>query len=416
LTLFSFYLTCHIYSGDTMKLAFIDCGTAGVSGDLLTAALIDAGASARKVKRAMLSAAKPFGGAAVEIKRVSVSGIGATRVEVKTKDRGGRRYVDVVRKLKRVKMHAPVKKATMETLEVLARAEAAVHGEDLDKLTFHKIGAADAIADIVGCCAAAHELGLLKCKVLASEVAVGRGITSTGHGLAPLPAPATLEILKGLPIRGKAVDSELTTPTGAALLVTLTDGFVDYFPEMRVKSVGYGAGKKELCDPNIARVFIGETGKRSLRSEDITVLETNLDDVSGKIIAYAIEKLLAAGALDASATPIVMKKGRPGFLVKVLAKPKDAEKLARLLMLHTSTLGVRFTPTRRYVLEREILQVDITVSGKKFKPHVKVAREGKKLIGLAAEYEDAKKIAEKTGLGLHEIIDRIEKIARRKVK
>lgn len=399
-----------------MKLAFIDCGTAGVSGDLLTAALIDAGASARKVKLTMLAAAKPFGGAEVEIKRVSVSGIGATRVEVKTKDRGGRRYVDVVRKLKKVKMSAPVKKAAMRALEVLARAEAAVHGEELDKLTFHKIGAADAIADIVGCCVAAHELGLLKCKVLASEVAVGRGITSTGHGLAPLPAPATLEILKGLPIRGKAVDSELTTPTGAALLITLADGFVDYFPEMRVKSVGYGAGKKELCDPNIARVFIGETGKRSLRSEDITVLETNLDDVSGKIIAYAIEKLLAAGALDASAAPITMKKGRPGFLVKVLAKPKDAEKLARLLMLHTGTLGVRFTPTRRYVLERELLQVDVTVSGKKFKARVKVAREGKKLIGLAAEYEDAKKIAEKTGLGLREIIDHIEKIARRKVK
>lgn len=399
-----------------MKLAFIDCSTAGVSGDLLTAALIDARASARKVKQAMLSAAKPFGGATVEIKRVSVSGIGATRVEVKTKDRGGRRYVDVVRKLKRVKMHAPVKKAAMEALEVLARAEAAVHGEDLDKLTFHKIGAADAIADIVGCCAAAHELGLLKCKVLASEVAVGRGVTSTGHGLAPLPAPATLEILKGLPIRGKAVDSELTTPTGAALLVALTDGFVDYFPEMRVKSVGYGAGKKELCDPNIARVFIGETGKRSLRSEDITVLETNLDDVSGKIIAYAIEKLLAAGALDAIAVPIVMKKGRPGFLVKVLAKPKDAEKLARLLMLHTSTLGVRFTPTRRYVLEREILQVDVAVSGKKFKVRVKVAREGKKLIGLAAEYEDAKKISERTGIGLREVINRIEEIARKKVK
>ncbi len=399
-----------------MKIAFIDCSTTGVSGDLLTAALIDAGASVRKVKLMMLAAAKPFGGAEVEVRRVSVSGIGATRVEVKTKDRGGRRYVDVVQKLKKVKLPAPVKKAAMETLEVLARAEAVVHGEKLDKLTFHKIGAADAIADIVGCCTAAHELGLLKCKVLASEVAVGRGITSTGHGLAPLPAPATLEILKGLPIQGKAVDAELTTPTGAALLVTLADGFVDYFPEMRVKSVGYGAGEKELYDPNIVRVFIGETGKRSLRSEDIVVLETNLDDVAGKVIAYAIEKLMAAGALDVSAVPIVMKKGRPGFLVKVLAKPKDAEKLARLLMLHTGTLGVRFTPTRRYVLERELLQVDITVSGKKFKPRVKVAREGKKLIGLAAEYEDAKKIAEKTGLGLREIIDRIEKIARKKIK
>jgi len=161
------------------------------------------------------------------------------------------------------------------------------------------------------------------------------------------------------------------------------------------------------------KLSIGKTGKRSLKSEDIVMLETNLDDVSGKIIAYAIEKLLAAGALDASATPIVMKKNRLGFLVKVLAKPNDAEKLARLLMLHTGTLGVRFTPTRRYVLEREILQVEVTISGKKLKARVKVARDGKKLIGLAAEYEDAKRIAEKTGLGLREIIDRIENVARK---
>jgi|CryGeyStandDraft_7_1057128.scaffolds.fasta_scaffold53409_2 hypothetical protein len=399
-----------------MRLAFIDCSTAGVSGDMLTAAMIDAGASAQKVKHAMLAAAKPFGGAEVEVKRVSVSGIGATRVEVRTKDRGGRRFVDVLKKLNRIELPVPAKNAAMKTLETLARAEAKVHGEKLEGLTFHKIGAADAIADIVGCCTAAHELGLLKCKVLASEVAVGRGITSTGHGLAPLPAPATLEILKGLLIRGKAVDAELTTPTGAALLVALADGFVDHFPDMRVRSVGYGAGEKELYDPNIARVFIGETGKRSLSLDDIVVLETNLDNVSGKVIAHAIEKLMAAGALDASAVPIVMKKGRSGFLVRVLAKPNDAEKLARLLMLHTGTLGVRFTPTRRYVLEREILQVDAMISGKKFKACVKAARDGKKLIGLAAEYEDAKKIAEKTGLGLREIIDRIEKIARKSYK
>jgi uncharacterized protein (TIGR00299 family) protein len=399
-----------------MKIVFIDCSTAGVSGDMLAAAMIDAGARAEKVRRAMIMAAKLFGGAEVEIKRVSISGIKATSVEVRTKDRGERRFIDIVKKINTAKLPPPVKEATIETLERLARAEAAVHGEKLEELTFHKVGAADAIADIVGCCAAAHELGLLKCKVLASEIAVGRGITSTGHGLAPLPAPATLEILKGLPIRGKAVDAELTTPTGAALVATLADGFVDHFPDMRVRSIGYGAGEKKLYDPNIVRVFIGETGKRSLSLDDIMVLETNLDDVSGEIIAYAIEKLIAAGALDASAVPMVMKKGRPGFLVKVLAKPKDAEKLARLLMLHTGTLGVRFAPMRRYVLERELLQVDVTISGKKFKARVKVAREGKKLIGLTAEYEDARKIAEETGLGLREIIDRIEKIAQKRIK
>ncbi len=394
-----------------MKLAFIDCSLAGVSGDMLTAAFIDAGAPVEKVRNAMLKAARPFGGAKVGIRRVSVNGIGAARVEVSTRDRGGRSYVDVVKKLGALKLQAAVKNTAMEVLERLARAEARVHGEKLERLTFHKIGAADAIADITGCCAAAHELGLLKCKVLSSEVAVGRGLVSTGHGLAPLPAPATLEVLKGVPIRGKAVDAELTTPTGAALLTTITDEFVDSFPEMRVKSVGYGAGKKEMGDPNLVRVCIGSAKGGSLKSEEIVVLETNLDDVSGKIIAYAIEKLLAEGALDASAAPILMKKGRPAFLVKVLARPKDAERFAHLLMLHTGTLGVRIVPTRRYVLERELVPVELALAGRKFKARVKVAREGGKLVGLAAEYEDAKRIAERTGLGIRCVIARIEKAA-----
>jgi len=400
-----------------MKLAFIDCSIAGVSGDMLTAALIDAGAPAGKVRKAMLKAGKLFGDIEVGIRQVRVNEIKATRVEVKTEDEGGRTYREITGALRKLVLPEQVKEVTFDALKTLADAEAKVHGRPLSQLMLHEVGAADAIADIVGCCTAAYELGLLEREVLASEVAVGKGITTFSHGKLPLPAPATLEILHGKPIRGLEANVELTTPTGAALLVSLADQFVDAYPPMRLEAVGYGTGARRLPSPNLVRVCLGEASGRGLKLQEISVLETNLDDVSGEVIGYTIEKLLAEGALDASATPILMKKGRPGFLIKVLTKPRDADRLARVLMLETGTLGVRVLPSvHRYTLEREVMRVDLSLAGRKFKPRVKVARERGKLVGFAAEYEDAKHIAERTGIGLREVIARVEEIARRKVK
>lgn len=401
-----------------MKAAFIDCSIAGVSGNMLTAALIDAGAPAEKVKRAMIAAGKPFGDIEVSIKRVSVSGVGATRLDVVTHDEGGRNYFDIVGKLKALSLPKEVKAASLEALAELARAEAKVHRRKLNRLVLHEVGAADAIADIVGCCTAARELGLFDREVLASEVAVGHGLTTFAHGKLPLPAPATLEILKNVLIRGKSIDAELTTPTGAALIKTIAHRFTRAYPAMRVETVGYGAGARKLKEvPNVLRVCLGEVSGSSLELQEIGLLETNVDDVSGEVIGYAIEKLLAEGALDASATPMLMKKGRSGFLIRVITKPGDVERLARLLMLQTGTLGVRVLPvTHRYVLQRESLPIDVKIGGRKFRVRVKVARERGKLFGLSAEYEDARKIAERTGLSLREVISRIEEAARRRVK
>ena len=401
-----------------MKAAFIDCSIAGISGDMLTAALIDAGAPAQKVKRAMIAAGKPFGGVKVLIKRVNVSGIGAIHVDVITCDEGGRNYPDIVGQLEKLNLPKEVKVASLKALAALANAEAKVHRRRLERLVLHEVGAADAIADIVGCCTAAHELGLFDREVLASEVAVGQGLTTFAHGKLPLPAPATLEILRGAPIHGKPIDAELTTPTGAALLRTLTDRFTTAYPAMKVETIGYGAGTMELKDvPNVVRVCLGEIAESSLELQEICLLETNVDDVSGEVIGYTIEKLLAEGALDASATPMLMKKGRPGSLIRVIVKPGDAERLARLLMLHTGTLGVRVLPiTHRYVLKRESLPIEVAIGGRKFKARVKVARDRGKLFGLSAEYEDARKIAERTGLSLREIISKIEETARRRIK
>ena len=401
----------------SMKLAFIDCSIAGVSGDMLTAALIDAGAPTGKVKKAMLKAGKLFGDIEVGVKRVRVNEIKATRIEVETKDEGRRTYAEIVKRLKRLPMSSKVEDAVFETLRTLAEAEARVHGKHHEHLVLHKVGAADAIADIVGCCTAANELRFFEREVLVSEVAVGKGTTTFSHGKLPLPAPATLEILRGKPIRGISSKTEFTTPTGAALLVALADRFVDAYPAMRIDAVGYGAGTRRLPSPNLVRVCLGETSGRGIKLQKISVLETNLDDVSGEVIGCTLEKLMAEGALDASAVSILMKKGRPGFLIKVLAKPGDAERLARLLMLETGTLGVRVLPSvHRYALEREVVRVDLRLAGRTFKPRVKVARERGKLVGFAAEYEDAKQIAKRTGIGLREVIGRVEEIARRKIR
>jgi len=400
-----------------MKLAFIDCSIAGVSGDMLTAALIDAGASARLVKKAMLMAAKPFGDIKIKVERVRVSGIRATRVNVSTRDRGGRSYKEITQQVKKLSLPAPIVTKSLEALGRLAKAEASAHGETAETLHLHEIGAADAIADIAGCCTAAHELGLFGREVFVSEVAVGQGTIKSAHGEIPLPAPATLEILRGRPIRGKTIDAELTTPTGAALLTTFATKFVRAHPAMRIDAIGYGAGARKIPSPNLVRVCIGEARGRGLKLQEIALLETNVDDVSGEVVGYTIEKLLAKGALDVSAVPGLMKKGRPGFFIKVLAKPKDAERLAHVLMLETGTLGVRLLPTvHRYALEREVVQVNVKLAGRKFKPRVKVARERGNLIGFAAEYKDAKKIAERTGLPLREVMRRVEEAARRKIR
>lgn len=400
-----------------MKLAFIDCSIAGVSGDMLTAALIDAGASVERVRRAMISAGGCIGDVKVNIRRTEVNEIKATRVDVETKDEGGRTYPEIIKRLRKIAMPKKVRTAAFAALKRLADAESKVHGKPHDQLFLHEVGAADAIADVVGACTAAEDLGLFDSEVLASEVAVGKGTTKFAHGNLPIPPPAVLEVLKGKPIRGVDTNNELTTPTGAALVATLANRFVDVFPFMRVDAVGYGAGARNFPSPNFVRVCIGESVVGVPESQEIAVLETNVDNVSGEVIGYTIERLMKEGALDASAIPILMKKGRVGFLIKVLAKPKDSERLARVLMLETGTLGVRVMPSvHRYALEREIVQVDVKLAGLKFRPRVKVAREGKKVVGWSAEFEDAKAIAERTGIPLRDVIRSVEDFARGKIK
>ncbi|MGQ9788629.1 MAG: nickel pincer cofactor biosynthesis protein LarC [Candidatus Hadarchaeaceae archaeon] len=399
-----------------MMLAFIDCSIAGVSGDMLTAALIDAGASAERVRKAMVSAGSCISPIKVRIKRTEVNGIKATRLEVDTEDQGGRSYQEIVGKLNKITMPKRVRDHVFAALRKLAEAESRVHGRTLDKLHLHEVGAADAVSDIVGACTAAADLGLFDGEIISSEIAVGKGTTKFSHGSLPIPPPAVLEILKGKPIVGIDTANELTTPTGAALITTLAHRYVNIFPQMRVISVGYGAGSRDFPSPNFTRVCVGESLENP-ETQEIVLLETSVDNVTGEVIGYTIEKLLSEGALDASVIPIIMKKSRPGFLLRVLTRPKDSERLSRVLMQETGTLGVRWLPSvHRLTLEREIAKVDFKIAGLRFRPRVKVSREGKKVFGWRAEYEDAKVIAERTGVPLREVIRSVEEVARSRLK
>jgi uncharacterized protein (TIGR00299 family) protein len=289
----------------------------------------------------------------------------------------------------------------------LAQAEAKVHGSTIEKVHFHEVGAVDSIADMVGSAIAFDMLGIER--IVASPVPTGHGFVQIAHGRCSIPAPATAELLRGVPLASCDVEGELTTPTGAAILAALVDQFGP-LPAMTIDRVGYGAGQKDFDHPNLLRVLIGEAAAptsselplnvRRPHVESIVVLETNLDDANGTSIGHCAERLRAAGALDVTILPIQMKKGRPGVLVSVQAMPADADKLESILFRETPTLGVRRMPVIRTVLARERHEVETTwgrVEGKIAYLPVGSPR-------FTPEYEACRQIAADRGVGLMEVM------------
>ncbi len=250
-----------------MTDAFIDCSMAGATGDMLTAALLDVGAPRQPVKQAMQLTAEKFGGAKIKINRVKVGPFTATRVKIQTKDKGRRKYSEVKRELAKLKLPTQTRARVLNTINRIAKAEAKIHGKKTSDLTLHEVSAADALASIVGACTAARELGLLNGRILVSQIAVGNGNIKTSHGTLPIPAPATLEILKGATIQGGPTKAELTTPTGAALLATLASKYVNTFPTMRVNHTGYGTTSRNHKNKNLLRVTIGKLTKPTRRKQ-----------------------------------------------------------------------------------------------------------------------------------------------------
>jgi uncharacterized protein (TIGR00299 family) protein len=275
----------------------------------------------------------------------------------------------------------------------LGEAEAKVHDVSIEKVHFHEVGAVDSICDIVGACVGLDLLDIGE--VYSSPVNVGSGTVKTEHGILPVPAPATSELLAGKPIYARGPCLELTTPTGAAIAATLATEFGS-LPPMRMIASGYGAGDHDFPEhANVLRVLIGET-TGAKESQTVTVLEANIDDSSPQILGYAMERLLEAGALDVTLASVQMKKGRPGTLLSVIARPEDREALARMMFEETSTLGLRMYSAERRVKARH--SVDIAT------PHgtvrMKIAEDG----SFAPEYEDCRKLARESGVPLKQIL------------
>jgi uncharacterized protein (TIGR00299 family) protein len=253
-------------------------------------------------------------------------------------------------------------------------------------------------------------------KAFSLPISVGGGSVQSAHGLLPVPGPAALEILRShrIPWKGGPVDEELLTPTGAAIFAGIVDQFLDSYPAIQAESVGYGAGSRDFHMPNVLRGVIGQLKRHHSTSDMIVQLETNIDDVTGEVLGNLIDLLMEAGALDASIVPAIMKKGRPGNVVAAIVRQDDTEKLSRLIMKETGSLGVRVFPSvHRYVANREPRIVTVEINGSLYHASVKVSRLGDAVLNIKPEFDDCKNIAEKTGLPLRAVIKRVEEEGRK---
>ncbi|HKA24209.1 MAG TPA: nickel pincer cofactor biosynthesis protein LarC [Candidatus Eisenbacteria bacterium] len=389
-----------------MIVAYFDCFS-GASGDMLLGALVDAGWPAAEL--VSLPARLGLSGVSVSVGRARRGAIEAAKVTVEVAGAQPHRHLHQVReRVQAADVPARAKERALRAFERLAEAEAKVHGTTVDQIHFHEVGAADALIDFVGTCWGLERLGVEE--VYASPLPLGRGSVRTEHGLLPVPAPATAELLRGVPVEMPDVQAELVTPTGAALLTTLVQRWGGA-PSFRVRAQGVGAGGRDLAEqPNVLRVFLGETegvagpanagaGDESPGRRSVIVLETALDDASPQWVAPLVPRLLAAGARDAFLTPIQMKKGRPGILVTCLCDPGREDELAGILFRESPTLGVRLRREERIELARRAVEVET--------PHGRVAAKEAVLPDgtrrLMPEYESLAALSEKTGIPLLEL-------------
>jgi len=363
----------------------------GISGDMLVGALADAGAGHQAIIDAIDSLET---GAVVSFERVKRNGIGATKYHVHAEETHAHRHLPhIIRMIEKASIAEAAKQNAIAVFRRLGQAEAEVHQMPLEKVHFHEVGAADSIADIVGACVAFDQLDIGS--IVCSPLNVGSGTVKTEHGLLPVPAPATALLLKNAPVYSRGPALELTTPTGAAVATTLAQSF-GVLPPMKVARVGYGAGGYDFTDQaNVLRVLVGEpTGADEALA--VAVIEANIDDLNPQVLAYTTERLLEFGALDVTLEPLVMKKGRPGNLLRVIARPEDREALAQLVFAETSTMGLRIYAAERRVQARTWTEVETQYG----RVRVKVSGEGY----YAPEYEDCRKLARESGVALKTII------------
>ncbi len=380
-------------------IAYFDCFS-GISGDMVLGALVDAGADLRSIEAELRKLG--LEGWTISAEKVKRGAIFATKVKVETTEGHHHRGLSII--LGRIDKADLAPRAADRARKIftrLAEAEAKVHNTPVEEVHFHEVGAVDSIVDIVGAAIGFELMGIDE--FACSAMDVGAGQVKTAHGLLPVPAPATAELLRGAPVYTSGIARELVTPTGAAIATTLSTRYAE-IPEMTLRAVGYGAGSADFAEKaNVLRILIGESAASEAGEHwdaPVSVIETNLDDMSPQIYGYLVDRVLAAGALDVFSTSVQMKKNRPGVLVTILCEQARVARMIDLVFRETTTIGVRTYDARRKVLDRELVPV-ATPFGE---VRVKISRMNGSVLNATPEYEDCQRIAAEKGIPLRQVI------------
>jgi pyridinium-3,5-bisthiocarboxylic acid mononucleotide nickel chelatase len=396
-------------------LALIDANSSGVSGDKYLGALVNMGGkveSLRRVAKVVAECLPGAGGVEVDARRVDRGGIGGRLVTIKSDEKHLRRRGSVIlssaeKCVRRLGLSDWGSKFSLSTVETLLRAESKVHGHSPKDVELEELGSADTLVDVLGVAQLSEELGLAKATWWSTPLAVGGGTSHFSGRSYPNPPPAVAEILRAhkFPMVRGLGDQELTTPTGAAITVNLVGRYSETHQAVRPDAVGYGAGSKDIDGvANILRIMAGPSLEAPHSHDEMVILETNIDDVTGEVLGRAVERLMSEGARDVTIAPVYMKKNRPGHVVTVIAKKDDAEDLAQVLIMETGTLGVRELPIARHITPRTNRTIQLRIKGKTHPVGVKISEDRKgRVLGIKVEYEDLRRISDTTGISILEL-------------
>ncbi len=366
-----------------MRAAYFDCFS-GISGDMVLGALVDLGWPVEELKRE-LDKLDLFG-YRIEAKKVAKRGILSTQIKIRaTEEKKERTLEDILSILDKSKLEEKVKEPSQAIFTKLASVEAKIHGKDVQKIHFHELGGLDTIIDVVGAVAGMNYLGVEK--AYSSPLPLGKGFVKCSHGILPLPAPATLELLKEVPVYGSDIEAELVTPTGAVIISNLAENF-GQMPPMKIEHIGYGAGQRDLTIPNLLRVSIGVI-KKAYQEDVVSLIQTNIDDMNPELYEHIVDRLFHEGALDVFLTPIQMKRTRPATMLSVIADEEKMEKMLEIIFDETTTLGIRISKIKRRKLNRENRKVPTKYG----KIEVKIGKHDGVVKNISPSYEECRKIA-----------------------
>ena len=395
-----------------MKIAYFDCFS-GISGDMTVGALLNAGLKIETLEKELEKLG--VSGYRLEVNKVAKKGISATKFNVKIKEKGvERRFKDILTILEKSKLDEEIKKKTKKIFFNIAQAESKIHQKEIDKIHFHEIGGLDSIIDITSAVIGIKTLGIEE--IHSSALPVGGGFIKCAHGIIPVPAPATLELLKNIPTYSGGIESEMITPTGAAIISTLAKSFGKR-PLMKIERTGYGAGEKEFAIPNLLRVSMGEKILKDEKlkdgyvSDETVLIETNIDDMNPEFYDYIMDKLFSQGALDVFLTPIQMKKNRPAHMLSIIVYEQNLKEALEVLFSESTTLGVRIREIKRL----RLAQQNFIAETKYGKIRVKAGMFKEEIKNISPEYEDCKKMAKQHKVPLKEVYEEVKKVSYNKL-